>query len=122
MKKTLILGFFTALSLPFFSSISAFAGSLIIEVPDDPKPSAQTLAYQCDIGTEKERIEATYLNAGSISLIDFEWKNERVIGAQVIADTGIKYAGAHYIWLETKRESHFTTLKTTHKRKSPSTV
>ncbi|AGF75129.1 hypothetical protein BAnh1_12620 [Bartonella australis AUST/NH1] len=119
MKKTLILGFFTALSLPFFSSISAFAGSLIIEVPDDPKPSAQTLAYQCDIGTEKERIEATYLNAGSISLIDFEWKNERVIGAQVIADTGIKYAGAHYIWLETKKRVALYDLKNDPQEKKP---
>ncbi|WP_455477846.1 MliC family protein [Bartonella sp. B10] len=111
MKKTLpILGFFTALSLLLFSSISAFAGSLIIEVPDDSKPETQTVAYQCDTGTSKEHVEVTYLNAGSISLVDFKWKDKRIVGANVISASGAKYAGDQYIWWTSKNEAIFYDL------------
>ncbi|WP_455480712.1 MliC family protein [Bartonella sp. B12(2025)] len=105
MKKTLlILEFFAALSLSIFSSVSAFAGSLIIEVPDHPEPMTQTITYQCDTGTSKGRVEAIYLNADNISLVDFKWRGYRTIAANVIATTGTKYAGAHYIWWKTNNE------------------
>ncbi|UNE54207.1 MliC family protein [Bartonella machadoae] len=105
MKKTpQHLGFFAALILSSFSSINAFAGSIVIEVPDTPEPKTQTVAYQCDTGTSKERVEAVYLNADNISLVDFKWKGDRVIAANVIANTGKKYEGAQYIWWEINNE------------------
>ncbi|WP_455477847.1 MliC family protein [Bartonella sp. B10] len=106
MKKTLpILGFFAALSLLLFSSISVFAGSLVIEVPDSPEPTTKTVAYQCDNGTSKQRVEAIYLNAGSISLVDLKWKGERIIAANVIASSGTKYVGEQYIWWDANNEA-----------------
>ncbi|WP_336278658.1 MliC family protein [Bartonella sp. CB175] len=100
MKKTsLILGFFAALNLSLFNLTNAFAASLILEVPDNPEPKTETVAYQCNTGTEKERIEATYLDAHNVSLVDFTWKNDRVLAANVITPMGTKYAGAHYtLW------------------------
>ncbi|WP_208432362.1 MliC family protein [Bartonella taylorii] len=105
MKKTLhILGFLTASSLSLFSSGNTFAASLILEVPDNPEPTTRTIAYQCDSGKSKEHIEAVYLNADNIALVDFKWKGDRVIAANVIADTGKKYEGAQYIWWEMNNE------------------
>ncbi|WP_455479381.1 MliC family protein [Bartonella sp. B23] len=105
MKKTsYILGFFTALSLSLFSSNNSLADSFIIEVPDNPKPKTETVTYQCDTGASKQHVEATYLSADGVSLVDFKWKSDRVIAANIIAATGTKYAGAHYIWWKTNNE------------------
>ncbi|AGF75130.1 hypothetical protein BAnh1_12630 [Bartonella australis AUST/NH1] len=101
-KNLLILGFLSALSSPIFTPLSAFAEALIIEVPDDPKPTTQIVVYQCDTGNNKEEIEATYFNADNVSLVDFQWNGERIIGSNVIAASGAKYVGAQYIWWETK--------------------
>ncbi|KEG21301.1 MliC family protein [Bartonella bacilliformis] len=99
MKKVLlILGSLAILGVLLFKQISVSAGSLIIEVPEDPNPTKTTVMYQCDTETDKEKIAATYLNASMISLVDFTWKGQRVIGANVIAASGVKFAGAQYIW------------------------
>ncbi|WP_375641217.1 MULTISPECIES: MliC family protein [unclassified Bartonella] len=120
MKKTLhFLGFFTALSLSLFSSNNSLAGSLIIEVPDNPEPTTQTVTYQCDTGTTKERVEAVYLNADNISLVDFKWKGDRVIAANVIAATGAKFAGAQYIWWEKNNEVTLYDLAQDPEEKTP---
>lgn len=97
-KNPLILRLFTALSLLSVSTISVSADPLVIEMPKNIKPTTQTITYQCKVGTTKEKVEATYLNADYISLVNFKWKNEQVIGANVIAASGVKYAGAQYIW------------------------
>ncbi|MET3559474.1 membrane-bound inhibitor of C-type lysozyme [Bartonella japonica] len=106
MKKTLhILGFFAALNLlSLFNLTNALAGSLILEVPDNPEPTTETIAYQCETKTGKERVEATYLNTDNVSLVDFRWRGDRVIAANVIATMGKKYAGAQYIWWENNKE------------------
>ncbi|MET3589092.1 membrane-bound inhibitor of C-type lysozyme [Bartonella silvatica] len=120
MKKTLhILGFLAASSLSLFSSGNALAGALTFEVPDNPEPKAQTIAYQCDTGTSKERIEATYLKADNISLVDFKWEGDRVIAAHVIATTGKKYAGAQYIWWKTNNEVKLYNLAHDPEEKNP---
>ncbi|WP_375615694.1 MULTISPECIES: MliC family protein [unclassified Bartonella] len=101
MKKTLhILGFFS--SLLFFNVSCALAASLIIEVSDNPEK--QTITYQCNIGGNKERVEATYHNADNISLVDFKWKGDHIIAANVIAASGAKYVGEQYIWWEKNKE------------------
>ncbi|WP_375626078.1 MULTISPECIES: MliC family protein [unclassified Bartonella] len=120
MKKTLhILGFFTALSLSIFSSNNSLAGSFIIEVPDNPEPKTETITYQCDTGTGKERVEAVYLNADNISLVDFKWNGDRVIAANVIAATGAKFAGAQYIWWEKNKEVMLYDLSQDPEEKKP---
>ncbi|WP_375706329.1 MliC family protein, partial [Bartonella sp. AA2SXKL] len=90
-KQPFNVRFFVALSLSLFGSINAFANSLIIQVPDDPEPTTQTIFYQCDMGTVKERVEATYHTAGTIALVDLKWKDKRIIGSNVIAASGAKY-------------------------------
>ncbi|WP_336293793.1 MliC family protein [Bartonella sp. CB169] len=111
MKKTFfIVQLFTTLSLSFFGSVNAFAGSLIIEVPDNPKPTTETIVYQCDTGTSKERVEAIYHNADNIALVDFKWKGNRIIGSNVIAASGAKYVGGPYVWWTKRNEASFYNL------------
>ncbi|WP_139412574.1 MliC family protein [Bartonella mastomydis] len=101
MKKTLqILGFFS--SLLFFNVSSSLAAALVIEVSGNPE--TQTITYQCDMGANKERVEATYYNADDISLVDFKWKGDRIIAANVIAASGAKYVGEQYILWEKNKE------------------
>ncbi|WP_455481951.1 MliC family protein [Bartonella sp. B35(2025)] len=120
MRKTLpILEFCAVLILSLFSSISAFASSLIIEVPDDPEPTTQTITYQCNVEKSKERVEATYLSAGTIALVDFKWKGKRIIGSNVISASGEKYAGAQYIWWVSKNEATFYDLINDPKEEKP---
>ncbi|EJF83391.1 hypothetical protein MCU_01076 [Bartonella elizabethae Re6043vi] len=101
MKKTLqILGFFSFLL--FFNVTNSLAAALVIEVSGNPE--TQTITYQCDMGENKERVKATYHNADDISLVDFKWKDDRIIAANVIAASGAKYVGEQYIWWEKNKE------------------
>ncbi|WP_019219288.1 MliC family protein [Bartonella florencae] len=115
MKKTLqILGFFSFLL--FFNVNSALATALVIEVSDNPE--TKTITYQCVMGENKERVKATYYNSDNISLVDFKWKDDRVIAAKVdfkwkdgraiatnvIDASGEEYEGAQYIWWKTNNE------------------
>ncbi len=121
MKKTLhILGFLATSSL--FSLGNTFAASLVIEVPNDPEPTTQTVTYQCDTGTNKERVEATYHNADHISLVDFKWKGDRIIAANVIAASGAKFVGEQYIWWEKIKKLHSLISLTIQKKKNLSFV
>ncbi|WP_455477012.1 MliC family protein [Bartonella sp. B41] len=105
MKKTLpILGFLAASSLSLFGLTNALAGSLVIEVRDNPEPITQTVAYQCDTKVGKERVEAIYLKADGVSLVDFKWKGDRIIASNVITHMGTKYVGAQYIWLKNSND------------------
>ncbi|AQX31484.1 MliC family protein [Bartonella schoenbuchensis] len=110
MKKILpILGLFAlgafVIFYFLFNKTNIFSSSLVIEVPSNSNPTKETVVYQCGTQTNRERIEVTYLNAGNISLVDFTWNGERIIGANVIAASGSKYAGAQYIWWTTKNEA-----------------
>ncbi|EYS95529.1 MliC family protein [Bartonella bacilliformis] len=102
MKKVLLilgsLAILAILGVLLFKQTGISVGSLIIEVPEDPNPTKTTVMYQCDTETDKEQISVTYLNADTISLVDFTWRGQRVIGANVIAASGVKFAGAQYIW------------------------
>ncbi|MCZ2327900.1 MliC family protein [Bartonella sp. F02] len=120
MKKTpLILQLSAFLSLSLFNLTNASAGYLVIEIPNDAKPSEHTIVYQCNIGTNKERVEATYLNFNNIALVDLKWPNERIIGANVISATGAKYVGAQYVWWENKNEVAFYDLINDPKEEKP---
>ncbi|WP_175868644.1 MliC family protein [Bartonella gabonensis] len=111
MKKiAFIVGFFTALSLPLFSSVHAFAGSLVIKVPDDPEPTTEVTAYQCETNTSKEHVEVTYLNAGSISLVDLKWQGKRIIASRSMSASGAKYMGGPYIWWTKGNEATLSDL------------
>ncbi|GAA4658084.1 MliC family protein [Bartonella pachyuromydis] len=120
MKKiSFTLRFFTALSLLLFSSINALAASLVIEVPDDPAPMTEVVAYQCNMEKNKEPIEATYYNAGNIALVDFKWKGKRITGSNVITGSGAKYVSGQYVWLTTKNEALFYDLIKDPKEEDP---
>ncbi|EJF79204.1 Membrane-bound lysozyme inhibitor of C-type lysozyme precursor [Candidatus Bartonella washoeensis] len=120
MKKTpLIIRFFIALSVFLFGSINASANSLVIEVPDDPEPTTETISYQCDMGKSKVHVEATYHNAGNIALVDFKWNGKRIIGSNVISASGAKYVSGQYIWWTTKNEVIFYDLINDPKEEKP---
>ncbi|WP_208437122.1 MliC family protein [Bartonella taylorii] len=120
MKKNFFnLQFLAVLSLSLFNSISAFAGSLVIEVPDDPEPTKETVIYQCSAETKKERVEATYYNAGEIALVDLKWNGKRVIASNVIAASGAKYVGGEYVWWTKKDEATFYNLINDPKEEMP---
>ncbi|VEJ44569.1 MliC family protein [Bartonella vinsonii] len=106
MKKTFFnLQFVSTLIFSLFSAMSAFAGSLVIEVPDTPEPTIESVTYQCNIGTKKERVEATYYDTDDIALVDLKWNKKRIIAANVIAASGAKYAGGEYIWWTKQNEA-----------------
>ncbi|WP_375626080.1 MULTISPECIES: MliC family protein [unclassified Bartonella] len=111
--------FFITLSVFLLGSINALASSLVIEVPDDPEPTTETVSYQCDMGTSKEHVEATYHNAGNIALVDLKWNGKRIIGSNVIAASGGKYVGGQYIWWITKNEAIFYDLIDDPKEEKP---
>ncbi|MCZ2157842.1 MliC family protein [Bartonella sp. 220] len=120
MKKTFFnLQFFATLTLSLFSAMSAFASSLVIEVPDTPEPTIESIAYQCSIGTKKERVEATYYNTGDISLVDLKWNEKRIIAANVISASGAKYAGGEYIWWTKHNEASLYDLINDPKEEKP---
>ncbi|WP_375639905.1 MULTISPECIES: MliC family protein [unclassified Bartonella] len=111
--------FFITLSVLLLGSINALASSLVIEVPDDPEPTTETVSYQCDMGTSKEYVEATYYNAGNIALVDLKWNGKRIVGSNVIAASGGKYVGGQYIWWITKNEAIFYDLINDPKEEKP---
>ncbi|WP_375641218.1 MULTISPECIES: MliC family protein [unclassified Bartonella] len=111
--------FFITLSVFLLGSINALASSLVIEVPDDLEPTTETVSYQCDMGTSKEHVEATYHNAGNIALVDLKWNDKRIIGSNVIAASGGKYVGGQYIWWVTKNEAIFYDLINDPKEEKP---
>ncbi|WP_375628069.1 MliC family protein [Bartonella sp. TT67HLJMS] len=111
--------FFITLSVFLLGSINALASSLVIEVPDDPEPTTETVSYQCDMGTSKEHVETTYHNAGNIALVDLKWNGKRIIGSNVIAASGGKYVGGQYIWWITKNEAIFYDLINDPKEEKP---
>ncbi|WP_375633929.1 MULTISPECIES: MliC family protein [unclassified Bartonella] len=111
--------FFITLSVFLLGSINALASSLVIEVPNDPEPTTETVSYQCDMGTSKEHVEATYHNAGNIALVDLKWNGKRIVGSNVIAASGGKYVGGQYIWWITKNEAIFYDLINDPKEEKP---
>ncbi|WP_375629080.1 MULTISPECIES: MliC family protein [unclassified Bartonella] len=111
--------FFITLSVLLLGSINALASSLVIEVPDNPEPTTETVSYQCDMGTSKEYVEATYYNAGNIALVDLKWNGKRIVGSNVIAASGGKYVGGQYIWWITKNEAIFYDLINDPKEEKP---
>ncbi|WP_144751755.1 MULTISPECIES: MliC family protein [Bartonella] len=120
MKTTsFTLRFSAVLSLLFFSSINALAGSLVIEVPDDPAPTTEIVSYKCDMGKDKESVEAIYYTAGNIALVDFKWKGKRIVGSNVIAASGAKYVSGQYVWWTAKNEALFYDLINDPKEENP---
>ncbi len=71
---------------------------------------------------KKERVEATYLNAGNISLVDFKWKGKRIIGSRSMSASGAKFVGGQYVWWTTKMKPYFTISSVIPKKKSPFAV
>ncbi|WP_409361283.1 MliC family protein [Bartonella heixiaziensis] len=113
MKKTLFnLRFLTVLSLSLFSSMSAFAGSLVIEVPDDQELIKGTIFYQCSNEKQKMRVEETYYSSHDIGLVDLKWNGNRIIASNVIAASGAKYVGGEYVWWTKGDEASFYNILT----------
>ncbi|ALE03235.1 MliC family protein [Bartonella ancashensis] len=107
MKKItlFILGTLPLGGILLFKQFNPFSDSLTIEIPKDSKLTKETVKYLCDTGVDKEKVDVTYFNARNISLADFTWKGDRVVGANVISASGVKFMGGQYIWWTRKNEA-----------------
>jgi len=87
MRKTIAAIFVLA-------ATAANAATITIDVPD--ADGAETIRQTYDCGGT--RVEAVYHNAGSVSLAVLTIGGETVVASNVIAASGARYAGAHYVW------------------------
>ena len=67
---------------------------IAIALPEPMPASSETVFYDC-AGRE---VEATYINAGDISLATLQIGEDFVVASNVIAASGARYSGGQYIW------------------------
>lgn len=70
------------------------ASEIAIVLPEPMPMSNQTVFYDC-AGRE---VEATYINAGDVSLVTLQIGEDFVVASNVIAASGARYSGGQYIW------------------------
>lgn len=92
MKKSIAALCFTALSLPAASS--ALAEDLVIPLPNDMTVEKVETVYQC----AADMVEATYFNAGDVSLVRLGLKDGVIVAANVISGSGARYEGGVHVW------------------------
>ncbi|MBS7699282.1 MAG: MliC family protein [Chelatococcus sp.] len=68
--------------------------AITIEVPTVNEVQTVKASYACG----DRVVDATYFNAGAISLVSLAIHGEFVIAANVLAGSGAKYAGGRFIW------------------------
>ncbi|CAH1662149.1 Membrane-bound inhibitor of C-type lysozyme [Hyphomicrobiales bacterium] len=68
--------------------------AITIEVPTANQVETIKASYACG----DRVVDATYFNAGEISLVSLSIKGEFVVAANVLAGSGAKYAGGRFIW------------------------
>ncbi|PXW61764.1 META domain-containing protein [Chelatococcus asaccharovorans] len=70
------------------------SAAITIEVPSTAAVRTVKVDYACG----DRIVDATYFNAGEVSLVSLSWTGEFVVAANVLAASGAKYAGGRYIW------------------------
>ncbi|CAH1674550.1 Membrane-bound inhibitor of C-type lysozyme [Hyphomicrobiales bacterium] len=68
--------------------------AITIEVPSVTEVQTIRASYACGGRT----VDATYFNAGAVSLVSLSMQGEFVIAANVLSGSGAKYAGGRFIW------------------------
>ena len=68
--------------------------AITIEIPTATEVETIKASYACG----DRIVDATYFNAGAVSLVSLSWQGEFVVAANVLAASGARYAGGRYIW------------------------
>lgn len=113
MKKSLASMCFAALSLAAASSASA--EDMVIPLPNDTTVEKVETVYQCATDT----VDATYFNAGDISLVRLGLKDGVIVAANVISGSGAKYQGGTHVWWSKGNEADLYDLMADPDMKQP---
>ena len=73
---------------------AALAANITFEVPNAGEVQTTKAAYSCG----NKQVSATYINAGSTSLVLLKLGNEFVVASNVLSGSGARYAGRQYVW------------------------
>lgn len=113
MKKSLAVMCFTILS--FSAASRALADDLVIPLPKDTTVEKVETVYQC----AADKVEATYFNAGDISLVRLGLKDGVVVAANVISGSGARYQGGVHVWWSKGEEADLYDLMADPEMKKP---
>lgn len=113
MKESLAVMCFTVLSLSAASN--ALADDLVIPLPKDTTVEKVETVYQC----AADKVEATYFNAGDISLVRLGLKDGVVVAANVISGSGARYQGGVHVWWSKGEEADLYDLMADPEMKKP---
>jgi membrane-bound inhibitor of C-type lysozyme len=73
---------------------AALAAKITFEVPNVGEVQTTKAIYSCG----NKQVSATYINAGSTSLVLLKLGNEFVVASNVLSGSGARYAGRQYVW------------------------
>jgi membrane-bound inhibitor of C-type lysozyme len=73
---------------------AALAAKITFEVPNVGEVQTTKAVYSCG----NKQVSATYINAGSTSLVLLKLGNEFVVASNVLSGSGARYAGRQYVW------------------------
>lgn len=88
MRRMLTALYFT------FAAGAAGAATITIEAPAADEVETVRQIYDCG----GARVEVVYHNAGTISLAVLTIGGETIVASNVLAASGVRYAGAQYVW------------------------
>lgn len=107
-----------AMCLAAFSmsvATGAMAEDLVIPLPKDAAVEKVETVYQC----AADKVEATYFNAGEISLVRLGLKDGVTVAANVMSGSGAKYQGGIYVWWSKGEEADLYDLMADPEMKQP---
>lgn len=79
---------------------------IVIAVPNVASVSSEKQSYDC----EGLPVNVEYVNAGGVSLANLSFKEDFVVASNVLAASGARYAGSHYVWWSKGDEATFENL------------
>ncbi|HEY9215551.1 MAG TPA: MliC family protein [Ancylobacter sp.] len=93
MSMKFWLAGFAAVALT--GAASAASNQIVIPLPMSSAVDTVKVTYACDGIAE---VEVAYINAPPVSLATLSFNDDFVVMANVLAASGAKYAGDHFIW------------------------
>ncbi len=93
MRNIFWLAGFAAMALT--GAASAASNQIVIPLPMSSAVDTVKVTYACDGIAE---VEVAYINAPPVSLATLSFNDDFVVMANVLAASGAKYAGDHFIW------------------------
>ncbi|MFK0384547.1 MliC family protein [Agrobacterium sp. NPDC090273] len=114
MKRSAAIALITIMLSPLVVT-SVMAEDIIIPLPETTSVEKIESAYQCG----QEKVVATYLNAGNISLVRIAFADRIIVASNVMAASGAKYQGSVYVWWSKGDEADLYDLMADAEMKKP---